>query len=80
LSPSRRHGPSELRGGPDGAKRRVTTPFESAIKGQIQAGKTSQAAPPLDARRRFTAVCKALWEKSEEFPKVCPQYPPLSLS
>ena len=49
----------------------MTTPFESAIKGQIQAGKSSQAALPADARGRFTAVCKALWEKSEEFPKVC---------
>ena len=63
------HGPSELRGGPDGAKRRVTTPFESAIKGQIQAAKT-QPELSAESRRRFTAVCRALWEVSEEFPKV----------
>ena len=65
------HGPSELRGGPDGAKRRVTTPFESAIKGQIQAAKT-QPELSAESRRRFTAVCRALWETSDvnEFPKV----------
>jgi hypothetical protein len=74
------HGKSELRGGSDAAKRRVTTPLESAIKGRIQArkkpsitGREAAAAADDDSvqhRRRFVEVCGLLRGSSREFPKV----------